>query len=151
MADWRNDRIQKFTAEGEFVSKLDGSGGEPGRFNRPADVAVDSEGYVYVADWGNERVQLFDPEGRYQDLSRGQATHTKWTVDFFESNPDERDTRAIANMYPDLPDHLNDPYRASSQTEPFFLGAGQHPRGTGRTGCTWTESRRHRFQVFQRA
>ena len=36
---------------------------------------------------------------------------------------------AIANMYPDLPDHLNDPYRASSQTEPFLLGAGQHPRG----------------------
>ena len=149
VADWRNDRIQKFTADGEFISQLGGSGQETGRFNRPADVAVDSKGYVYVADWGNERVQLFDPDGRYRDLSRGQATPTKWTVDFFESNADERDTRAIANMYPDLPDHLNDPYRASSQTEPFFWEpVNIHVDDQDRLYVT--ESRRHRFQIFQR-
>ena len=149
VADWRNDRVQKFTADGEFIWQFGESGADEGRLNRPADVAVDSEGYIYVADWGNERVQLFDRDGRFHDLSRGQATLTKWTDDFFESNPDERDTRAIANMYPDLPDHLNDPYRASSQTEPFFWEpVNIHVDNSDRLYVT--ESRRHRFQVFQR-
>ena len=31
--------------------------------NRPADVAVDSEGDVYVVDWGNNRVQIYYPDG----------------------------------------------------------------------------------------
>ncbi len=149
VADWRNDRIQKFTTDGEFVSSFGESGECDGQFNRPAGVAVDSEGYIYVGDWGNERIQLFTPDGEYLDKSRGQATLTKWTEQFMESNPDERDTRAIANMYPTLPDHLNDPYRASSQTEPYFWEpVAVHVDAEDRLYVT--ESRRHRFQIFQR-
>ncbi len=150
VADWRNDRIQKFTNDGEFISEFGESGEGDGQFNRPAGVAVDSEGYIYVGDWGNERVQLFTPEGKYLDKSRGQATLTKWTEQFMESNPDERDTRAIANMYPTLPDHLNDPYRASSQTEPYFWEpVAVHIDAGDRLYVT--ESRRHRFQIFERS
>lgn len=149
VADWRNDRIQKFDIDGKFIWEFGESGSIEGQFNRPADVAVDSGGYIYVADWGNERVQLFDPEGSYQDFSKGQATGTKWTEEFFASNPDEADTRAVSNMYPDLPTHLSDPYRTSSQTEPYFwepvdIYLDKNDR------LYVTESRRHRFQIFQR-
>ena len=41
IADWRNDRIQKFSPSGEFLSKFGSSGDGEGEFNRPADVAVD--------------------------------------------------------------------------------------------------------------
>jgi DNA-binding beta-propeller fold protein YncE len=150
VADWRNDRIQKFTPDGEFLAQFGESGNDDGQFNRPADVAVDSEGYVYVADWGNERVQLLAADGAFADMQRGQATLSKWTEDFFESNRDERDTRAIANMYPTLPEHLSDPYHASSQTEPFFWEpVSVHVDAEDRLYVT--ESRRHRFQVYQRA
>ena len=92
---------------------------------------------------------MLSPEGGYLDKSRGQATLTKWTEEFMESNPDERDTRAIANMYPALPPHLSDPYRASSQTEPYFWEpVAVHVDAGDRLYVT--ESRRHRFQIFQR-
>ena len=43
IADWRNDRIQKFAPDGRFLMKFGSSGSEDGEFNRPADVAVDKE------------------------------------------------------------------------------------------------------------
>ena len=33
------------------------------QFNHPTDVAIDSDGDIYVCDWGNHRVCVFDPEG----------------------------------------------------------------------------------------
>ncbi len=149
VADWRNDRVQKFTGDGELLASFGEGGNGDGQLNRPADVAVDVEGYMYVADWGNERVQLFGPDGAFLDIERGQATLSAWTTDFFESNPDERDTRAIANMYPELPDHLSEPYLASSQTEPYFWEpVSVHVDAESRFYVT--ESRRHRFQVYKR-
>ena len=73
---------------------------------------------------------------------------TKGTVGYFESNLDQRDTRAIAN--PDLSDHFNDPYRASSQTKPYFWEpVNIHVDDQDRLHVA--ESRRHRLRVFQRA
>jgi predicted membrane-bound mannosyltransferase/DNA-binding beta-propeller fold protein YncE len=38
-------------------------GNQPGQFNFPRAVAVDSAGKIYVADSGNNRVQVFNPDG----------------------------------------------------------------------------------------
>ena len=80
VVDTGNNRIQKFTSEGVFVTKWgtynyiiqrltpDGSeyvnewaeeGEGDGQFNQPHGVAVASDGSVYVADSGNNRIQKF--------------------------------------------------------------------------------------------
>ena len=122
VADWRNDRIQKFTSEGEFSASFGESGYGEGQFNRPASVAVDSDGNIYVADWGNERVQILGPDGGFLQMLRGEATLSKWAMDFFEANPDEMKEREISDLAPDLPSHLHTPYHISSQTESYFWG-----------------------------
>ena len=149
VADWRNDRIQKFTPDGGFLASFGQSGDGDGQFTRPSDVAVDDDGFIYVADWGNERVQVLGSDGSFQTKMRGESGLTRWTEAFFESNVDERDTRAISNLIPDLPKHLKAPYHVSSQTEPYFWGiAGVSLDKEGRLYVT--ESRRHRFQIYER-
>jgi sugar lactone lactonase YvrE len=53
----------KADSEGRFTLGERGSG--PGRFIKPAGLAVDNDGNLYVADSGNHRVQKFDPEGKF--------------------------------------------------------------------------------------
>ena len=150
VADWRNDRIQKFTADGRFLAKFGESGDGDGQLSRPADVAVDDEGYMYVADWGNERLQVLGPDGSFQDKQRGQAGPSKWTEDFFKSNPDEKEARDIANLTPSLPPRLSSAYHVSSQTEPYFWGVVAVTLDSeGRLYAT--DSRRHRVQVYRKA
>lgn len=72
VADTWNHRIQKFTAQRQFVTMwgaLDDTGGRAtgfeGRFYGPRGIAVDADGRVLVADTGNKRVQIFDADGQF--------------------------------------------------------------------------------------
>jgi DNA-binding beta-propeller fold protein YncE len=65
VADYGNNRIQKFTSAGQFVTKWGSSGNADGAFNGPYAIAVDSSGYVYVADGNNNRVQKFTSSGQF--------------------------------------------------------------------------------------
>ena len=78
VADWRNDRIQKFTSDGEFLQAWGGSDAEDGVFNRPSGLAVDADGVLYVADWGNERVQVLTQRGERLANLRGESGLSKW-------------------------------------------------------------------------
>jgi len=68
VADTWNYRIQKFTADGKFVSMW-GFFGQPSdapeAFYGPRGLAVNAQGRVYVADTGNKRIVVFDPDGSY--------------------------------------------------------------------------------------
>jgi len=61
VADFGNQRIQKFTLStnswSEWGKTGGGTGNGPGEFNNPFGVAVDGSGNVYVADYSNHRVQ----------------------------------------------------------------------------------------------
>ena len=61
VADSWNDRIQKFTSEGVFVSELGTEGAGDWEFQHPNGVAVASDDSVYVADTENNRIQKFLP------------------------------------------------------------------------------------------
>ena len=96
IADWRNDRIQKFDSSGNFISSLGTTGDKEGEFNRPTDIAVDKEGLQYVADWDNDRVQIFDQHGDFITMLTGDATLSKWAETKLDANPDMRLQREIA-------------------------------------------------------
>jgi sugar lactone lactonase YvrE len=65
VADTWNNRIQKFTAEGDFVTMWGQFGAAESRYHfwGPRGVAVDSQGRVYITDTGNKRVVIFDSDG----------------------------------------------------------------------------------------
>ncbi len=72
VADARNHRIQRFTADGQFVSTwgsfatVDNGGTAPGgTFNEPWGIAVAPDGSVYVADTWNYRIQKFTADGKF--------------------------------------------------------------------------------------
>lgn len=66
VSDTWNHRIQKFTADGKFISMWGyfGQAEAPDAFWGPRDIMVDAQGRVYVADTGNKRVALFDANGQ---------------------------------------------------------------------------------------
>lgn len=67
VADTWNHRIEKFTADGRFITTWGsfGQGEAPDSFYGPRGLAVDAEGRVYVTDTGNKRIVIFDADGNY--------------------------------------------------------------------------------------
>ena len=49
----------------DFVREIGTSGTGDGRFERPCDVAMTSDGSIYVADINDHLIQRFDPDGGF--------------------------------------------------------------------------------------
>ena len=58
-----NDRIQKFTPEGEYLASWGAHGRKPGQFKRPQNLLIDAQDRLWVCDACNHRVQVFDSTG----------------------------------------------------------------------------------------
>ena len=67
-----NNRIMKFSANGELLLQLGGgvedTSLESSRFNDPHDMKMDSQGRLFVADRGNNRIQIFNQNGELLDI-----------------------------------------------------------------------------------
>jgi tripartite motif-containing protein 71 len=59
VADAGNNRIQKFSSTGAYLTQWGSEGSGNGQFNGPIGMATDAAGNVYVADAANNRIQKF--------------------------------------------------------------------------------------------
>ncbi len=75
-----NSRVIKFNKDGEYLTHWGKHGTGDGEFNLVHDVALDSQGRVYVADRSNQRVQIFDSNGRY--LGKWTDVGAPWGLDY---------------------------------------------------------------------
>lgn len=58
-----NDRIQKFSPEGDYLLEWGSHGGSPGQFRRPQCLFFDAQDRLWVCDACNHRLQVFDTTG----------------------------------------------------------------------------------------
>ncbi|PKO06914.1 MAG: hypothetical protein CVU41_04655 [Chloroflexi bacterium HGW-Chloroflexi-3] len=67
VTDTWNHRVQKFTAEGNFITMWGyfGAAENPDGFWGPRGIIVDDENRVYIADTGNKRIAVFDSNGNF--------------------------------------------------------------------------------------
>ena len=76
---YSNARVHKYTPDGQLLFSWGESGTAEGQFNIVHNLAVDSDGWVYVADRENHRIQVFSSEGKYEtqwvNLSRAAAIY----------------------------------------------------------------------------
>ena len=73
-----NTRVVKYSKDGKFVTWWGGKGTEPGKFDEPHSIAIDSDGRLYVGDRRNKRVQVFDQKGKF--LKQWNHLLTPWGV-----------------------------------------------------------------------
>lgn len=69
--DFENNRVQKFSNAGVFISSFGSTGSANGEFFQPSAVALDANGNIFVSERGNHRVQKFSSTGTFI---------TKWGV-----------------------------------------------------------------------
>ncbi|MBF0565024.1 MAG: hypothetical protein HQK89_07270 [Nitrospirae bacterium] len=65
VADSSNYQIQKFSVDGQFITKWGTGGSGDGQFNYPCAIAVDGNNNVFVADTYNNRIQKFTSNGTF--------------------------------------------------------------------------------------
>ena len=62
---YHNSRVHHFSADGELLHSWGSPGAEPGQFNLPHGIGIDSASRVYVADRENSRIQVFTSSGEF--------------------------------------------------------------------------------------
>jgi streptogramin lyase len=65
VVDSANSRVEKFSAEGAYVSSFGTAGAGNGQLKEPQGIALDASGNVWVADTGNNRVEEFSSSGAF--------------------------------------------------------------------------------------
>jgi len=65
VADTGNDRLQKFSRDGNLLHVIGKSGSGEGEFHSPSGIAVSPKGNLCIADTGNKRVQVFNARGAF--------------------------------------------------------------------------------------
>lgn len=124
VADYQNNRIQKFTSEGRYVASWGKAGTAEGQFNRPSEVAVDLNGDVYVADSYNNRIQKFHPDGT---LYFSFGTNGTGPGQF--NQPESVTVDPKGNIY--VTDRLNNRIQKFSSDGKFLLQWGSKGSGNG--------------------
>jgi DNA-binding beta-propeller fold protein YncE len=65
VTDVGDNRVQKFSSNGTFITKWGSYGDADGQFNAPSGIAVDPSENVYVLDTYDNRIQKFSKDGTF--------------------------------------------------------------------------------------
>ncbi|MCM8528018.1 MAG: hypothetical protein NE327_15960, partial [Lentisphaeraceae bacterium] len=82
----KNDRIQKFTKDGQFLKSFGSPGTAAGQLQRASDL-IWFEGNIYVADAVNNRIQIFSDEGEFIKVLAGPESNLYMPYDI-DMSPD---------------------------------------------------------------
>lgn len=63
VSDSGNNRIQKFSANGEFIKSWGSEGIAKGELDTPMHITIGPDGNLYVAEYLNDRIQVFSLDG----------------------------------------------------------------------------------------
>ncbi len=130
VADWGNNRIQKFQPDGTFLDEWGTPGTGDGQFQNPAGIEVDSTGNIYVADYNNHRVQKFDSAGGYL----GQWG-TEGTANGEFQNPTGISTDGFDNVF--VVDSHNNRVQEFNSAGTFIAKFGTSGTGSGQMSAPW--------------
>lgn len=75
-----NSRVIKFSSDGHHMISWGSKGTAPGQFDVPHNIALDSQGRVYIADRGNARLQIFDEGGQFIAEWKNKSLGRPWAV-----------------------------------------------------------------------
>jgi DNA-binding beta-propeller fold protein YncE len=87
VADSSNERIQKFSASGRFLTTWGEFGHGEGQFEYPTDIAVDSAGHVYVADAVNDRIVKYAQVPPQTTITSSKVARRQARFSFNSSEP----------------------------------------------------------------
>jgi DNA-binding beta-propeller fold protein YncE len=65
VADTRNNRVQRFSSDGQLLAVSSSAGVGEGQLNRSIGLDVGPRGNIYVCDTGNDRMQKFSGNGSF--------------------------------------------------------------------------------------
>src|SRR5207244_2458453 len=111
VGDESNNRVQKFSPTGTYVTQWGTAGSGNGQFNVALGTAVDAAGSVYVADYSNSRVErcsgaaVAGSHGRPAFATQGPScrhgarSYTDWVVDNFPDHPISLALDVAGNVY----------------------------------------------------
>jgi DNA-binding beta-propeller fold protein YncE len=123
-----NNRIAKFTKDGNFVKTWGQTGSAQGQFNQIRGIASDAAGNIYVADAGNKRIQVFDGEGTFKSQIANVGTPQAICLSggstqyLFSSNSNEPESMERGEIYK---------VRLSGEVVGKFGRAGKMPKEFG--------------------
>jgi 6-bladed beta-propeller protein len=123
-----NNRIAKFSKDGDFLKSWGQTGSGQGQFNQIRGLASDTAGNLYVADAGNKRIQVFDGDGAFKSQIANIGTPQAICVSggstqyLYSSNSNESESMEHGEIYK---------IRLNGQIVGKFGKAGKAPKEFG--------------------